>query len=137
VAQVVTTVLFAVLWRALFPFGFSIGKTHAPTHSTAQHSAVDSVRVLALSIESMHVLYVCCVVCCVCAVSHALLGAVIGVSSTYGDLAESFVKRCFQLKDIGTLLPGTGGMWDRVDGQFFAVCAVYYFLIVGGYTPVR
>lgn len=44
-----------------------------------------------------------------------LLGAAVVFSATYGDLAESLMKRDLGLKDMGTILPGHGGLMDRLD----------------------
>jgi phosphatidate cytidylyltransferase len=59
-----------------------------------------------------------------------LLGLVAGVAATLGDLCESLLKRDMGVKDMGTLIPGHGGVLDRVDGLIFVLPAVYY-LIVG------
>lgn len=45
----------------------------------------------------------------------ALFGLVVAVSATLGDLGESLLKRDLQIKDMGTLLPGHGGLMDRLD----------------------
>lgn len=59
-------------------------------------------------------------------VARALVAAaVIGVLVPIGDLAESMVKRALVVKDMGSVLPGHGGMLDRIDGFLFAVPAVY------------
>ncbi len=51
--------------------------------------------------------------------------AVIGVLAPLGDIAESMVKRSINVKDMGSVLPGHGGMLDRIDGFLFAIPAVY------------
>ena len=50
--------------------------------------------------------------------------AIIGAVSQGGDLAESWVKRHFGVKNTGAILPGHGGLFDRVDGLLAAAVAV-------------
>ncbi len=51
---------------------------------------------------------------------YAVLGAVIAVIAQIGDLFESHIKRSLGIKDSSNLIPGHGGVFDRVDGLIFA-----------------
>lgn len=61
------------------------------------------------------------------------LVVVVAVASVWGDLAESFLKRDFALKDAGSLVPGFGGILDRVDSLLFAMPLGYYGLLVANH----
>lgn len=59
----------------------------------------------------------------------AILSAVIVGFAVLGDLMESLVKRSLGVKDMGSVIPGHGGLLDRVDGLIFVFPAAYYALL--------
>jgi phosphatidate cytidylyltransferase len=62
---------------------------------------------------------------------HALLlGPITALAAQAGDLAESVLKRAAGAKDSGTLIPGHGGILDRVDSFVFAAPVVTLYVLV-------
>ena len=57
-----------------------------------------------------------------------ILGIILGILGFFGDILMSFLKRKFKIKDTGNLLPGHGGLLDRMDSLIFNA-PIFYFLI--------
>jgi phosphatidate cytidylyltransferase len=59
---------------------------------------------------------------------RVILGLLLPAVTLFGDLAESALKRSLDIKDSGALVPGHGGVLDRLDSLLFAAPVVYWYL---------
>lgn len=62
-----------------------------------------------------------------------ILGAVLILAAVFGDLAESLIKRDLGIKDMSSLLPGHGGIMDRLDSLLPAALVTYVFVTIFGF----
>jgi phosphatidate cytidylyltransferase len=69
------------------------------------------------------------------AVVGASFGILLALTGHFGDLFESWVKRQFHAKNTGTLIPGHGGMLDRIDSLLFAAPACAVLILLTGFEP--
>lgn len=59
-----------------------------------------------------------------------ILGVFVGGAATLGDLSESLLKRAFSVKDSGKLMPGHGGLLDRIDSVLFTAPLVWAYAVL-------
>lgn len=64
------------------------------------------------------------------AVELAIFGAVVAIFATWGDLIESLIKRTLKIKDSGSLIPGHGGILDRIDSLLLVAPATTIYLLI-------
>jgi phosphatidate cytidylyltransferase len=57
------------------------------------------------------------------------VGSMLAIFGQLGDLSESLLKRCAGVKDSGVLIPGHGGILDKIDGILFGAPALYYYVL--------
>ena len=57
-----------------------------------------------------------------------IVAVILAVTGTFGDLAESMLKRSTGIKDSGTIMPGHGGFLDRFDSTLLAFPMVFLFI---------
>jgi phosphatidate cytidylyltransferase len=58
----------------------------------------------------------------------AILGLICGIISQLGDWSASVIKRAVGIKDFGNIMPGHGGVLDRIDSILFTAPAVYFYI---------
>jgi phosphatidate cytidylyltransferase len=63
-------------------------------------------------------------------VAVGVMGLLLSVAAIVGDLIESLLKRDAEVKDTGRLLPGTGGVLDRIDSSLLAFPVMYYSMLL-------
>lgn len=124
--------LFCMVWAndtAAFVTGHFAGRNKLAPHISPAKTREGFVGGLIWSIIAAFVLLVISPVHL--AWYHAVvIGTLTAIAATAGDLAESLLKRGTGVKDSGTIMPGHGGLLDRMDSLLFAVIVVFFYAAV-------
>lgn len=59
-----------------------------------------------------------------------IISAIVVVFGSFGDLIESMFKRCIEIKDSGHIMPGHGGLLDRLDSILFTIPAIFVYMML-------
>jgi phosphatidate cytidylyltransferase len=119
--------LFVIVWAndtAAFVSGHFFGKHKLAPHISPAKTWEGFAGGLALAIVAAYILTLPLHI----AWFHPIiLGILVTIAATLGDLAESLLKRVCGVKDSGTIVPGHGGILDRIDSLLFAVVIVFFY----------
>jgi phosphatidate cytidylyltransferase len=63
-------------------------------------------------------------------VNWLLFGIITTIAAVFGDFFESLIKRTASIKDSGSILPGHGGMLDRIDSMLFVCPVIFIYLLI-------
>jgi len=129
--------LVGVTWAgesAAYLVGSAIGRQRIAPMLSPRKTVEGSIAQLVISIAAGLGLGVWLVPAC-SIVGAAGAGALLGVVGQIGDLAESAIKRSIGTKDAGDLIPGHGGMLDRIDSLLFNAPALYLYSLYAWCRP--
>jgi phosphatidate cytidylyltransferase len=125
--------LVAVTWigeTGAYVFGSLLGRTKLAPAISPKKTVEGAVAQLVLSIATAVVVHAWFMTAL--PLGHAIaIGILLGVAGQLGDLAESALKRGVGAKDTAHLIPGHGGMLDRVDGLLFNTPVLFYYAWYG------
>jgi phosphatidate cytidylyltransferase len=123
--------LFATVWVG-DTFAFLIGSwwgTHKLSPLISPHKTIEGF--FACFVGAILTVFSCRAVflTSISAFDALLIAVGIALFGQWGDLSESMIKRGARVKDSGTIIPGHGGMLDRLDSFFFSTPFLYYYLL--------
>lgn len=121
--------LFALIWiydSGAYLVGVSIGKHRLFERISPKKSWEGAIGGTIIAITASY--FISHFIPEIKTIHWLVLSFLIVVSSTFGDLTESMLKRYFNIKDSGYILPGHGGVLDRFDSLFFAAPVVVMYL---------
>lgn len=125
--------IFVTIWlndTGAFCFGSTLGKHRLFERHSPKKSWEGFWGGLACCVAFGAVCYYCFNTIGMTLVQWLFTGLIISVFATWGDLFESMMKRSVGVKDSGALIPGHGGILDRIDSLLFVAPAMFIYLML-------
>jgi len=113
---------------AAYFFGIRFGKTRLYKRVSPKKSVEGAIASIFASVAA-GILYKIAFIPDLALFWVLAVSILVSIAAQVGDLCESLLKRAYDTKDSGSIMPGHGGILDRLDGVYFAVPVVYLFVM--------
>lgn len=123
--------MFVIIWvndTAAYFFGSLLGKRKLIEHISPKKSVEGFIAGIFFSLVASFVF--AAIYTNYSTIFWLIFAAVVALFGTLGDLFESLIKRTSSVKDSGSIIPGHGGILDRIDSMLVAIPAIYIYLTI-------
>lgn len=118
---------------AAYLFGIKFGKHKLCPKISPKKSIEGSIAGLVFGILSgiiLHFIFINYNIIDISLIDCIIMATINSILSQFGDLTASMVKRKFDVKDYGWIIPGHGGVLDRIDGTLFSLAGTFFYVYI-------